>query len=113
MKVTPIKPSGIVLLTTNRCSAACDNCCFGCNPKQGRSMTYEEMKHYVDISLEAYPDSISSLDLTGGECMLFGKDVDRIFTYARSKGLRLYLPLSSIFELYRFPFYYSCFVRFW
>ena len=41
-------------------------------------MTYEEMKHYVDISIEAYPDSISSLDLTGGECMLLGKDVDRI-----------------------------------
>ena len=64
MKVTPIKPSGIVLLTTNRCSAACDNCCFGCNPKQGRSMTYEEMKHYVDISIKAISSAISSSGLS-------------------------------------------------
>lgn len=88
MTITPIKPIGITLLTTLRCSAACDNCCFGCNPKQGRTMTFEEMKGYVDLCLEAYPDSISKLDLTGGECMLLGKDVDKIFEYAKSKNLR-------------------------
>lgn len=87
MTITPIKPSGIVLLATLRCTAACDNCCFGCNPKQGRTMTYEEMKDYVDKSLDAYPDTITSLDLTGGECMLLGKDIDRIFLYAKGKGL--------------------------
>jgi len=81
-------PSGITLLTTLRCTAACDNCCFGCNPKQGRTMTYEEMKEYVDKSLDAYPESISSLDLTGGECMLLGKDIDKIFSYAKGKGLK-------------------------
>lgn len=87
MHITPIKPSGITLLATLRCTAACDNCCFGCNPKQGRSMTFEEMKDYVDKSLEAYPDSITKLCLTGGECMLLGKEVDKIISYAQSKGL--------------------------
>lgn len=50
-------------------------------------MTFEEMKVYVDKSLEAYPDSITSLDLTGGECMLLGKDVDRIFNTLIAKDL--------------------------
>lgn len=50
-------------------------------------MTYEEMKGYVDKILEAYPDTISTFDLTGGECMLLGRDVDKIFSYATSKGL--------------------------
>lgn len=87
MPITPINPTSITLIATLRCTAACDNCCFGCTPTQGRSMTLEEMKGYVDMSLEAYPDTISALDLTGGECMLLGKDVDKIFTYAKSKGL--------------------------
>ena len=91
MTVTHIKPSSIVLLTTLRCTAACDNCCFGCTPEQGRTMTLDEMKLYVDMCLEAYPDTISSLDLTGGECMMLGKDVDRIFSYARGKGLKCYM----------------------
>ena len=51
-------------------------------------MTFEEMKDYVDQSLEAYPDSIKKLCLTGGECMLLGKDVDKIISYAKSKGLK-------------------------
>lgn len=87
MEITPIKPNAISLLSTLRCSAACDNCCFGCNPKQGRSMTYDEMKGYVDMGLETYPDTIKKFCLTGGECMLLGKDVDRILAYCKSRGL--------------------------
>ena len=66
MHIIRIKPIGITLLATLRCTAACDNCCFGCHPKQGRTMTFEEMKDYVDKSLEAYPDSIQKFGLTGG-----------------------------------------------
>lgn len=51
-------------------------------------MTFEEMKDYVNKSLEAYPDSITKLCLTGGECMLLGKEVDKIISYAQSKGLK-------------------------
>lgn len=46
------------------------------------------MRSYVDMSLEAYPDTISKFCLTGGECMLLGKDVDRILSYAKGKGLK-------------------------
>lgn len=87
MKLTPIDPSGIVLIATNRCTSACDHCCFGCNPQEGRSMTFEEMKEYVDTCLAAYPDTLSVLTLTGGECMLLGKDVERIISYAAGRGL--------------------------
>lgn len=45
------------------------------------------MKSYVDKCLKAYPDTITHLDLSGGECMLLGKDIDRIFRYAKGKGL--------------------------
>lgn len=87
MKVTRIDPDSIVLLATNRCTSACDNCCFGCNPEQGRTMTFDEMRGYVDKILAAFPDTITSFHLTGGECMLLGRDVDRIFHYATSRGL--------------------------
>ena len=96
MKLPVIKPTIIALLTTLRCTAACENCCFGCTPKQGRSMTYQEMKDYVDMCLEAYPDSLYKLSLTGGECMLLGKDIDRILSYGKSKGLKCIL-ISNAF----------------
>lgn len=88
MRVKPIKPQAIHFLTTTRCTASCDNCCLGCTPGEGRDMTLEEMKEYVDECLDAYPDTITTLDLTGGECMLLGKDVEQIFCYARDRGLR-------------------------
>lgn len=50
-------------------------------------MTIEQMKRYVDICLEAYPDSITRLALTGGECFLLGDDLDEIIRYGASKGL--------------------------
>lgn len=84
---TPRKPYRITLLTTFRCNAACVECCFGCRPERGRTMTLDEMKHYVDICLEAYPDSIKILSLTGGECFLLGDDLYEIVKYGHEKGL--------------------------
>lgn len=82
-------PLGIVLITTFRCNAVCSNCCFGCRPNVGRTMTLDEMKYYVDDCLRAYPDSIYRLSLTGGECFLLGKDLDEIIKYGASKGLKV------------------------
>lgn len=83
----PKPPYCITLITTFRCNAACVDCCFGCRPDRGRSMTLDEMKHYVDICLEAYPDNITRLALTGGECFLLGNDLDEIVRYGAEKGL--------------------------
>ena len=88
MNLPPIMPYGITLITTHRCTSECENCCFACSPDQGRTMTFEEMKVYVDMCLEAYPDTISTLHLTGGECMFLGKNIDRILSYAKDKGLQ-------------------------
>ena len=81
------KPYCICLFLTFRCNASCVNCCNGCRPDFGRTMTTEQMKQYVDICLESYPDSITRLALSGGECFLLGSDLDEIVRYGASKGL--------------------------
>ena len=48
-------------------------------------MTLEEMKHYVDVCIDAYPQSITRLALTGGECFLLGDDLDEIVRYGTEK----------------------------
>lgn len=44
-------------------------------------MTLDEMKHYVDTCIDAYPQSINRLALTGGECFLLGDALDEIVRY--------------------------------
>lgn len=83
----PSDPYCITLVTTFRCNAACRNCCFGCRPNFGRTMTLAQMKRYVDICLDAYPQSIKRLALTGGECFLLGNDLDEIVRYGTERGL--------------------------
>lgn len=52
-------------------------------------MSLEKMKEYLDRCIEAYPDSITTLSLTGGECMLLGDDLESIMRYGRDKGLKI------------------------
>lgn len=58
-------------------------------------MTLEEMKHYVGVCIEAYPQSIKRLALTGGECFLLGKDLDEIVRYGAGKGLSVDFMLNG------------------
>lgn len=58
-------------------------------------MTYDQMQSYVDMSLEAYPDTINRLSITGGECMLLGKDIDRILSYCKGKGLECFMVSNA------------------
>ncbi|MDR1056484.1 MAG: radical SAM protein [Prevotellaceae bacterium] len=81
-----IPPRTIALSTTYQCSAACKNCCFGCNPIIKDRLSLQEMKDYVDQSMEYYGDSIGVLVLTGGECFL-GYDLTKIVEYGASKEL--------------------------
>lgn len=87
LQFKPRKPREIVLLTTFRCNAACVDCCFGCRPDRGRTMTLEQMTQYIDLCLEVYPDSLRTLSLTGGECFLLGDDLKAVLRYGKERGL--------------------------
>jgi MoaA/NifB/PqqE/SkfB family radical SAM enzyme len=83
-----INPTTISFITTNKCSAACKNCCYGCSPQNKDRLTLKEMKDYIDQSLKAY-STIKLLVLTGGECFTLGKDLNRIVKYGVDKGLKV------------------------
>jgi organic radical activating enzyme len=81
-------PRGIVLISTSKCTAACPNCCYRCNPSRNDKLTFGEAKDIIDQSIESYPDSIKLLVITGGECFTLGYDLYRIIEYAsKEKGL--------------------------
>lgn len=82
-----LKPTTISLISTFKCTAKCANCCFGCNPSLNKAMTYEEMKKYVDLCMKQYHDSLKVLVITGGECMIYRKNVEKIIFYATKIGL--------------------------
>lgn len=89
-------PKNITLFTTLRCNASCENCCNGCRPYRGATMTFNQMKSYVDKCLAVYGSTIRTLDLTGGECMLLGKELEKIITYGAAQGLGVCI-LSNCF----------------
>lgn len=93
LSLRPSAPSSICLLSTLRCNASCKNCCNGCSPDRGAHMTYEQMKTYIDKSMEAYGQTITQIDLTGGECMLYPADVEKIIEYGAT--LRLNVSILS------------------
>lgn len=79
-------PSALTLLPTYRCTAACEQCCFGSNPSiQGR-LSLEEMKEAVDKATTAFP-TLKLFCVSGGECFLLGDDLYAILAYAASKSL--------------------------
>ena len=57
-----IKPTILSLLTTNKCTAACRDCCLACSPTNNNRLTLEEMKNYVDQTLSEY-DAIKNNDV--------------------------------------------------
>ncbi|MDR0612718.1 MAG: hypothetical protein LBG45_04445 [Dysgonamonadaceae bacterium] len=81
-----IPPLSLNLITTNKCTATCLNCCLQCSPENNDRLSLQEMVQYVDSSIETY-DTIKLLILTGGECFTLGKDLDSIVQYASNKGL--------------------------
>lgn len=79
-----ISPTTISFITTNRCTAKCKNCCYGCSPIKAERLSLEGMKKILDDSFSAFP-SLKLLVLTGGECTLIGDDLLKIIKYATSR----------------------------
>lgn len=81
-----IEPVSISLITTYKCTAACKDCCFQCNPRQTERLTLKQMQDFIDSVTAIYP-SIKLVVITGGECFTLGEDLYRILAYIHSKAL--------------------------
>lgn len=78
-----LPPKVVTLLTTFKCTAKCENCCFQCSPLSKKKMTLRDMKEWVVKSLNAYP-SIRMVVFSGGECTLLGEDLFDIIFFVSS-----------------------------
>lgn len=83
-----IPPISLSLIVTDKCTAACPNCCFACNPANKHRLTLCEIKSYIDQAVAQF-DSIKLLVITGGECFTIGKDLEKTVEYAADKGLNV------------------------
>ena len=78
----------LALVTTNKCTAACRNCCFRCSPLNKDKIRFEEAQSIIDECVKSFPQ-LCLLVLTGGECFTLGKELDKIVSYASKKGLNV------------------------
>lgn len=83
-----IPPISLSLIVTNKCTAACPNCCFGCNPSNNNRLTMDEIVGYIDQATAQF-SSIKLLVITGGECFTLENDLDKTVEYAHKKGLNV------------------------
>lgn len=82
-----ISPSTIGLITTNKCTAACKDCCFGCNQNNKSEMRDELIHKVISQTVNVFPTT-KLIVLTGGECFLLG---DRLFStiqFITNNGLK-------------------------
>lgn len=80
------RPRILSLITTHRCTAACDHCCFGCSPKVTKAIPLARLHALIDEAA-AIP-SFEMVGFTGGECFLLGKHLDALIARAHGHGLR-------------------------
>ena len=79
-----IQPHILSLITTHRCTAACDHCCFSCHPGRDESIPVPNLHKYIEQAAEI--DSLKVVAFTGGECFLLGKHLDElVLTASRNK----------------------------
>ncbi|EPC8411228.1 hypothetical protein ACR3AM_005648 [Bacillus thuringiensis] len=82
-----VYPNCITIITTYKCTAACAECCFECNPKLIARVTLEQMKKFIKESKELFGEELKGVVFTGGECFLLGDDLVEVISYATKLGL--------------------------
>ena len=95
-----IDPEAISLITTYKCTAACNGCCFNCTPHKSESMSLAKMKELIDEVCLDFP-AIKLGILTGGECFTLGEDMYTIIQYMHDKGLhtRIYNRQNHLYNI--------------
>ena len=80
-----VRPTVLTILGTYKCTAACDNCCFGSNPYLTKRLDLEDILGFIAEGAQ-YPEC-RLVVFSGGECFLLRDDLVRAVEYATSLGL--------------------------
>ena len=72
---------------TDKCSAACEMCCFGCSPAGKRNLSREIMMDVIRQAGEA--EEIRSVGFSGGEAFLYFDLLLECTAYAHAQGLKV------------------------
>jgi hypothetical protein len=75
-----ILPHTLSLITTHRCTAACDHCCFSCTPDVQDHIPIPNLYRYINEASEL--PSMKVVVFTGGECFLLGRELDNLMKLA-------------------------------
>ena len=77
-------PRILSILTTRRCTAACDHCCVGASPRATAAIPVARIHGLIDEATRV--PSLHRIVFTGGECFLLGKDLDALVSHAHDAG---------------------------
>ena len=80
-----IMPRVLSLITTHRCTAACEHCCFSCSPALDKAIPIPRLHSLIDEA--ASIPTIQLIVFTGGECFLLGRHLDDLIRRCRNNGL--------------------------
>ncbi len=81
-----ITPETLTIITTYTCNAACEECCFECNPSVKHRLSLEDMKNFINESKIRYP-TLEIVVFSGGECFLLQNDLYEAIKYSTQLGL--------------------------
>jgi hypothetical protein len=79
-----IRPRTLSILTTRRCTAACDHCSVGAGPRQTDAIPVPRIRALIDEA-QSIP-TIDRIVFSGGECFLLGDDLDDLIGHASELG---------------------------
>lgn len=81
-----VHPRVLTILGTYKCTAACENCCFGSNPHLTKRLGLEDILAFISEGAES-PDA-EIVVFSGGECFLLREDLVVAVAHATDLGLR-------------------------
>jgi pyruvate-formate lyase-activating enzyme len=79
------RPRVLSLITTRRCTAACDHCCIGSSPTATGAIPIARMHELIDEAKQI--PSMMRIAFTGGECFLLGRELDALIAHAHELEL--------------------------
>ena len=79
-------PSTLTILPTYRCTAACEQCCFGSNPHLTDRLSLESIIQSIRQAKQDFKD-LRVVVFSGGECTMLGDDLLRAISFATDQGL--------------------------